>query len=75
MGYIISLPLISRGIFHTFRLIPLPMAIGQNKFIHVETESKLLYIDQARQYYFMTDREELRRCKTIEPNRYICKHT
>jgi hypothetical protein len=75
LGYVISLPLISRGVFKTFKLIPLPVAIGQNKFIYIETENKLLYVDQTRQYYFMTDREELRRCKAIEPTRYICKQT
>ncbi|PNF42917.1 hypothetical protein B7P43_G12321 [Cryptotermes secundus] len=75
LGYIISLPMINRGVFKTFRLIPLLVAMGRGKFIYIETESKLLYVDQTRQYYFMSDREELRRCKTIEPTKYICKQT
>jgi hypothetical protein len=75
LGHVISLPLISRGVFKTFKLIPLPVSIGQNKFIYIETANKLLYVDQTRQYYFMTDRKELRRCKAIEPTRYICKQT
>ncbi|PNF17992.1 hypothetical protein B7P43_G17333 [Cryptotermes secundus] len=73
IGYVICLPLINKGVFKTFRLIPLQVAMGQGKFIYIETESKLLYADQTRQYYFISDREELRRCKTIEPTKYICK--
>jgi hypothetical protein len=38
LGYIISLPLINRGTFKIFKLIPLPVAIGQNKFVYIETE-------------------------------------
>jgi hypothetical protein len=75
MGYIISLPLISRGAFKTFILIPFPVMIGQSKFMYIETDNKLLYVEQARQYYYMTDRDELRRCKTTELNKYICKQT
>jgi hypothetical protein len=73
MGFVINVPLISRGTFKTFRLIPIPIAIEKNKFIYLETENKLLYVDQIRQYYFSTGREELRRCKALEPNKYICK--
>jgi hypothetical protein len=75
LGYVINLPLVSSGTFKTFRLMPLPIAIGKNKFIYIETENRLLHVDQTRQYYFFTDREELRRCKTVEPNKYICKQT
>ena len=75
LGYIISLPLISRGTFKVFRVIPLPVGIEKNRFVYLETGNELLYVDQIRQYYFATSREELRRCKSAEPNAYICKQS
>jgi hypothetical protein len=33
---VINLPLVSRGTFNTFRLIPLPIAIEKNTFIYIE---------------------------------------
>jgi hypothetical protein len=77
LGYVINLPSVSRGTFNTFRVIPLPVAIEKNKFIYIERKNKLLHVDQTRQYYgyFSTDREELRRCKTVEFSKYICKQT
>jgi hypothetical protein len=75
MGFVINLPLVNRGTFIFFRLIPLPITIEKNNFVYIETENKLLYVDQTREYYFSTDREDLRRCKTLEPNKYVCKQT
>jgi hypothetical protein len=73
LGYIISLPLVNRGTFKAFRLIPLPIGIEQNKVVYTEPNEDILYVDQTRQYYFSTSREELRRCKRAQPNSYICK--
>jgi hypothetical protein len=64
--YIISLPSISKGTFKVFRLIPLPVGIEKDKFVYLETNKELLYVDQTRQYYFATSREDLRRCKSAE---------
>jgi hypothetical protein len=75
LSYIISLPLISRGTFKVFRLIPLPVGVEKDKFVYLETNKELLYVDQTRQYYFATSREDLRRCKSTELNSYICKQS
>ena len=73
LSYIIILPLINRGIFKTFRLLPLPVEIEKNKFVYTEPENEVLFIDQTRQYYFLTSREELRLCKIAQAKSYLCK--
>jgi hypothetical protein len=75
LSYIISLPLINRGIFRTFRLIPLPVEVENNRFVYIEPSTRVLYIDQTRQYYFLTSREELRFCKIAQTNFHLCKQS
>jgi hypothetical protein len=73
MGYVINLPLVGRGVYKIYKLIPLPVEVEKSKFVYTENNQEILYIDQTRQYYFSTGREELRKCKSIEPDSYICK--
>jgi hypothetical protein len=73
LGYVISIPLVNRGIFAVFRLIPLPIALDKDKFVYIETENQIMCIDQTRQYYFATTRDEINRCKSVKPGTYICK--
>jgi hypothetical protein len=73
MGYVISLPSIGRGTFKVFRLIPVTVGIEKNKFVYMENDQNILYVDQIRQYYFSTGRDELRQCKSVEPDSCICK--
>jgi hypothetical protein len=56
-------------------LISLPVGTGKGKFVYLETNNELLYVDQTRQHYFSTSREELRHFKSAEPNSYICKQS
>jgi hypothetical protein len=47
LGYVITLPLISRGIFRVYRMIPIPISLGSNKFAYIETGETNLCIDYA----------------------------
>ena len=53
LGYVILLPLVSRGNFSIYRLIPIPVPLDRSKFLYIDTVKSFLWIDQARQYYFM----------------------
>jgi hypothetical protein len=77
LSYIISLPLVNRGLFKTLRLIPLPVKLDGSKFVYTEPGSNVLCIDQTRQYYFLIDREKLRLCKLAQAqaNFYLCKQS
>jgi hypothetical protein len=41
--------------------------------VYIETEGTVLYVDETRQYYFTTDREELQKCKSTKVGSYIWK--
>ena len=73
LGYVITIPLVNRGTFRVFRLLPLPLSVENNKFVYIETGNCILYIDQTRQYYFTTNQDELVHCKTLEPQLFVCK--
>jgi hypothetical protein len=72
LGYVISLPLITRSMFKTYRMIPVPIPVGNKRFAYIHTEASYLCIDQTRQYYFEIS-EEIKDCKTIDSQGRICK--
>jgi len=55
--YIILLPLVTRGNFNIYRLMPIPVPLDRTKFMYVDTGKSFLWVDQTRQYYFMTDKD------------------
>jgi hypothetical protein len=71
LGYVVTMPLVNRGIFKALRLIPLPILTDKNKFVYIETENQILYVDETRQYYFTAIREKLSKCKSAEAGVYI----
>jgi hypothetical protein len=73
LGYIISLPLINRGTFEIYKMIPIPISLGNNKFVYINTDESILCLDQTRQYYFEMKTEELINCKNLDSRTYICK--
>jgi hypothetical protein len=73
LGYVITLPLISRGTFKIFKMIPIPAPMEQNKFLYIDTDESILCLDQTRQCYFMITNDELEGCKILNPNSYTCK--
>jgi len=73
LGYVILLPLVNRGNFNIYRLIPIPVPLDRSKFLYIDTGKSFLWIDQAWQYYFMTDREWMDSCKILNSMKYVCE--
>jgi hypothetical protein len=62
LGYVILLSLVNRVTFSIYKLIPIPMPLDKSKFLYIDTGKSFLSIDQARQFYFMTDEDWLDAC-------------
>jgi hypothetical protein len=73
LGYVITLPLIGRGTFQVYKMIPVPIPLGNSKFAYIETGEGNLCIDQTRLYYFEISNEELKDCKVIDSQYRICR--
>jgi hypothetical protein len=73
LGYVITLPLIGRGTFQVYKMIPVPIPLGNSKFAYIETGEGNLCIDQTRMYYFEISNEELKDCKVIDSQSRICR--
>jgi hypothetical protein len=73
LGYVILLPLVNRGNFNIYRLIPIPVPWNRTKFLYICTGKSFLWIDQARQYCFLTDKEGMGVCKMMNTMLYVCK--
>jgi hypothetical protein len=67
LGYVIFLPLINRGTFQIYRMVPIPIPLGNNKFMYIKTDESVLCLDQTRQYYFEINNNELNNCKKFRP--------
>jgi len=48
---VISLPLVNRGTFYVYKLLPIPIALDRNQYLYIETGKPFLWIDKARQYF------------------------
>jgi hypothetical protein len=59
LGYVITFPLINRGVFKIYRMVPVPITLGNKKFADINTKESYLCIDQTRQYNFEISDEEL----------------
>ncbi|XP_023723395.1 uncharacterized protein LOC111873154 [Cryptotermes secundus] len=73
LGYVITLPLIGRGIFQVYKMIPVPIPLGNNKFAYIETGEANLCVDQTRLFYFEISNAKLKDCKIIDSQSRICK--
>jgi hypothetical protein len=74
LGCVISIPVVGRNNFVIYlcKPIAIPVAWDCVKFMYVETEKPHLWIDQGRQYYFMSDLKGINNCKIQESRSYVC---
>jgi hypothetical protein len=72
LGYVVLLPLVNPGSFDIYRLIPIPVPLDKTKFVYIDTGKSFLWTDQARQYYFLSEKEKLTECKMANPRLYVC---
>jgi hypothetical protein len=75
LGYVITLPLISRGTLKAYRMIPItiPISLGNSKIVYISTEESNLCIDQTRKYYFGMSDTEFYSWKNVDGQTRICK--
>jgi hypothetical protein len=73
--YVISLPLVNRGTFDIYKLIPIPISLDKRQFLYIETGKPFLWVDQARQYYFLKDEGWIGSCSLLNPKSYVCKQS
>ena len=73
LGFVILLPLVNQGNFKIYKLIPIPVPLDQTKFLYVDTGKSFLWIDQARQYYLLTDKGWKDSCKGLNNMQFVCK--
>jgi hypothetical protein len=72
-SYVISVPLIDKGEFKAYYLIPVPIPVDTGKLLYIRTENSILCVDKKRQYYYFSSDQELRGCKETIEKRYVCK--
>jgi hypothetical protein len=44
LGYVITLPLIGRGLFKVYKMIPVPIPLGNHKFAYIERLANQTYV-------------------------------
>ena len=73
LSYIVSIPLIDKGKFKAYYLVPIPIQVDKDKLVYIRTEKSILCVDTIRQYYFFSSDQELQGCKEITKRGYACK--
>ena len=63
LSYVISMPLIDKGEFKTYYLIPIPIPVDKDMLVYIRTEKSILCVDRTRQYYYFSSDQELQGCK------------
>jgi nucleoside diphosphate kinase len=72
---VVKTPLIDKGEFKAYDLVPVPILIKPDKLVYIRTENSILCIDNTRQYYYFSSEQELKMCKETTPQRYVCKQS
>lgn len=47
LGYVISLPLMSKDNFDVLKLTSIPIAVEQRNVVHIDVDKTVLYFDKA----------------------------
>jgi hypothetical protein len=73
LGYVILLLLVNRGTFSIYKLISMPMPLDKSKFLYIDTGKSFLWLDEAGQFYFVTNKDWLDACRVLDSRSYVCK--
>jgi len=73
LSYVVSVPLIDKGEFKAYYLVPIPIPLGKDKLVYIRTEKPVLCVDKSRQYYYFTSIPELQDCNEISKHNHVCK--
>ena len=73
LGYVISTPLVNKGEFRAYYLVPVPIQINKDKLVYIRTVKSIMCVDSSRQYYYFSSEVALQKCKEPTKNRYVCR--
>ena len=73
LGYVISTPLVNKGEFRAYYLVPVPIQINKDKQVYIRTVKSIMCVDSSRQYYYFSSEVALQKCKEPTKNRYVCR--
>ena len=73
VSYVVSVPLIDKGEFKAYYLVPIPIPVGKDKLVFIRTEKPVLCVYKSRQYYYFSSIPELQDCKEVSKHKYVCK--
>lgn len=65
LSYVVSMPLIDKGQFKAYYLVPIPIPVNTHKLVHIGTAKSILCVDTTRQYYLFGSDQELQGCKEV----------
>jgi len=73
LSYVVSVPLIDKGKFKVYFLVPVPIPVSPDKLVYIRTEKPVLCVDKIRQYYYFSSDQELQVCKETTKQKYVCR--
>jgi hypothetical protein len=63
LSYVISTPLVNKGEFRVYYLVPVPIQANKDKLVYIKTVKSIMCVDGGRQYYYFSSEAELQKCK------------
>ena len=73
LSYVISTPLVNKGEFRAYYLVPVPIQVNKDKLVYIRTEKSIMCVDNSQQYYYFSSEGALQKCKEPTKNRYVCR--
>lgn len=71
--YIISMPLCQPHVFELLNLTPLPVPIGDNKYLFISPNSRYLAINEIKQHFITLDETQFQSCTEMLKRFYLCQ--
>jgi len=73
LSYVISTPLVNKGEFRVYYLVPVPIQANKDKLVYIKTVKSIMCVDSGRQYYYFSSEAELQKCKEPAKDTYVCR--
>jgi len=73
LSYVVSVPLVNRGEFKAYYLVPVPIPVNKYKLIYIRTAKSILCVDKTQQNYYSSSDLEPQKSKEPTKQRYVCK--
>jgi len=73
LSYVVNVPLVCKGEFREYHLVPVPIPVNKNKQIYIRPAECILCVDKTRQYYYFSSDLELQKIQGDHKKSYVCK--